>query len=214
METVVNNGITHTTSRSAITLDSISASQYQKEGTLSAQIRQVMTTVSSYPSKKVENSLQNNPFSAADFGFEKQDYTSVENRMAWINVPFGIKQEDVVAKLAAASANGACIYRVLSNEPILSDDQKYAVEQGIRTKDDFAKSQAVRYPENQETLANGSANKLTLDKAGNVQYRRTFYWNTPMADVDARTADTSKHYLSAELEAELNGASVMVGQTI
>src|SRR5690349_20602069 len=95
------------------------------------------------------------------------------------------------------------IYRVLSNAPILTEDQKYAVAMGLRTKDQFANSQAIRYPESHE-----DAGQLVLDRAGKVQYRRTFFWPTAMADIDQRGGEV---YLSAELEAELNGAHVMQG---
>lgn len=209
--TTNSQGVKTVVTSGPISLDKIDKSNFQKPGTLTAQIRQDVITVSYYPSKKISNEMQANVFSNEDFGFEPQVFESKETRVAWFPVPEKITVEEVKIKLAAAVANGACIYRVLSHEPILSKDQTYAIEQGIKTKDDFANSQVVRYPENTETLEKGIANTLTL-KGGLPQYRRTFLWLTPMDDQDAR--DTTKVYMSAEIEAELAGASVMQGQAL
>jgi hypothetical protein len=199
-------------SKSKITVDSLNKTEFTKEGTLTAQIRQKVVTKSFYPSKKTSSDLSGNVFANSDFGFTEQEFESVEERVAWIPVPEKISSEEVQKKLDAAFANGACIYRVLASHPILDENQKYAVSQGIRTLDQFANTQALRYPENPETVANETAGKLILDKSGNVQYRRTFFWATAQVDVDIR--DAAKSYLSAELQAELAGASVMQGQTI
>lgn len=206
------SGVRHESATTPISLDKIYKADYQKEGTLTAQIRQTVTTKSFYPSKKTSNNLQANIFSNEDFGFEEQEFTSTEERVAWLPVPANAKQADIVAKLKAASAKGACIYRVLSNTPILSEDQKYAISQGLRTMDDFANSQVVRYPDGTTKDEVDVSGQIVLDKAGHVQYRRTFFWNSPMTDQDAR--DENDVYVSAELEAELSGASVMQGQSL
>lgn len=206
-------GVRHVISKSAITLDKIGASEFQKEGTLSAQIRQTVTRESYYPSKKTSSSMQANIFDNKDFGFEEQRFESVENRIAWIPVPTNITEAEVKAKLEAAQKNGACIYRVLSNKPILDENQKYAVEQGLRTLDMFANAQVVRYPKgSKDEAGNDNAGKIWTDASGNVQYRRTFFWLTAMEDFDAR--DKGESYVSPEIKAELAGASVMTGQTI
>lgn len=201
------SGIRKETKKSKIVAEKLYVSNFQKPGTLTAQIRQQIETKSFYPSKKVDSDMQANIFSAADCGFGEQEFTSTEERVAWIPVPSTIKLAEVQAKLDAAFANGACIYRVLSNQPILDENQKYGITQGLVTKDHLANSQVVRYPEDHATEPNG----LVKDKAGNVQYRRTFFWNSAKEDVDARDGQV---YLSAELKAELEGASVMEGQTI
>lgn len=212
MTTTSPNGVKQTVTKSPVILEKIYKADFQKEGTLTAQLRQVITTVSSYPSKKTANELQSGLFSTEEFGFESQDFESTETRVAWIPVPENATQEQIAAKLAAANQAGACIYRVLSNAPILSADQKFAISNNMKTIDDFADTQVVRYPENEETIANGTAGKLTLDKSGRVQYRRTYFWNTPQADIDTR--DGVNVYESAKIKAELAGASVMQGQTL
>lgn len=200
-------------SKSAITLDEIKVSENQKEGTLTAQIRQTITTVSMYPSKRVDSNLQDSLFAAADFGFVDKPYTNTENRVAWIPVPTDATKETVAPALAKASANGACIYRVMSNAPILEDRQQYAISQGLRTMDEFADTQAVRYPIGAKNDAGEDiSNQLVLDGSGKVQYRRTFYSATPKEDVDNR--GQIEEFRSAAIKAELMGASVLAGQTV
>jgi len=213
MSTQTNNGVKTEIVKSEITLDKIYAAEFQKEGTLTAQIRQIVTTKSSYPSKKVVNNMQGGIFDNEEFGFEAQEFESQEQRVAWIPVPVNASAESIAAKLAKANANKAVIYRALSNEPILTEDQLYAIKVGLATKDQFANSQAVRYPAGTEKDGVDVSGKLTLDKAGKVQYRRTFFWNGAQPDVDVRDA-SKEGYLSPELKAELAGASVMQGQTL
>lgn len=202
-----NNGVRKEVSKSGITLDKVSKSDFQKEGTLTAQIRQVITTKSYYPTKKTDSSMQANIFATGDFGFAEQEFESTETRVAFIPVPENITEEQVKAKLEAAHKSGATIYRVLASRPILDENQKYAIQQGLTTLDKFANSQVVRYPKSD--VAN--AGKIWCDAEGKVQYRKTFFWLTAMDDQDARGTD---HYMSPEIKAELAGASVMQGQTI
>jgi len=200
--------IRHELSKSVITLTRMYVAEFQKEGSITAELRQEVTTKSFYPSKRIDSNLQDNMFGTEEFGYDEQEFTSVETRMAWIIIPIGTPEAEVAKRIAAANANGASIYRVLSNEPILDDNQKYSIVQGLRTKDQFANSQVVRYPENHAT----KPNELILDKAGNPQYRRTFFWKTAKADMDLR--DASKVYMSPEIAAELEGASAVQGQTL
>lgn len=209
---VRNNSVRKEVTKSGISLDKIYKNDFQKPGTLTAQIRQVVDTKSFYPSKKVDSNLQSNIFVGADFGFEDQMFGATETRVAWIPVPEAITPEEVTARLEKAFSNGACIYKVLSCEPILDDNQKYAIEQKLRTMDDFADAQAVRYPVNEATKADGTANKLILDARGNVQYRRTFFFLSAQEDLDVR--EQVVPYVSAKLKAELVGAAALSGQTI
>lgn len=192
-----------------ITLDRVYHSgEFQKPGTKTAQIRQIVTTKSFYPSKKTSSDLQANIFDNKEFGFEEQEFTSVENRMAWLLVPADMAEEAIKARVAAI-ANTGHIYRVLSNKPILDENQKYAIAQGLRTMDDFAKTQVSRYPADD---AAGRGGQLILDKAGNVQYRRTFFWKSKIADQDFR--GKGEVYVSPEILAEMHGASVLSGQEL
>lgn len=213
-KTVPTTGIRTETKKDPIALSRIFSGDFEKkdksgkEITKTAELRQVITTKSFYPSKKVESNLQNGLFSIDKFDIEEQVFDSVEQRVTWIPVPVNATEELVKKALETDIANGATLYKVLSNKPILDENQEQAIKLGFRTYDDFANSQAVRFPETHET----TPNELILDKNGNVQYRRVFYWKTPHEDVDLR--DTSKVYVTTEMEVELHGASVLEGQKI
>lgn len=208
-----NNGILKQTTKGAIKCSRVyDNGEFQKEGTLTAEIKQEVKTVSSYPSKRVDSNLQSNVFGADDFGFAPKNFESTETRVAWIPVPTGTTPDAVQAKLDAALKGGACIYRVLSSAPILDKNQEYAIAQGLRTLDQYANSQAVRVPKNDDTVANGTAGKLILDAKGQVQYRKTFFWASAQEDHDVR--DQVVPYVSPELKAEMQGASILEGQTI
>lgn len=213
-ETTSASGVKKVVSVSEITLDKLGVSgEFQKPGTITAQIRQIVRTESSYPEKKVTSNLQANFFATEDYGFGSKDYSNDENRVAFLLVPENATEAIIIAKLQTANAAGGCIYRVLSNSPILDDNQKYAISAALRTVNQFANSQVVRYPKTAENDLKGLSGKIWTDAAGNIQYRRTFYWNTPQEDVDLR--DASKPvYMSPEIAAELKGAGVLKGQTL
>jgi len=189
--------VRRTSSRSPITVDSVAASDFQKEGTLTAQLRQVITNKAFYPSKSVDNNMSDNIFAESEFGFEEQEFESEETRVAWLLVPEGTTPEAVLARLAQKP--GAMLYKVLANQPILTDDQLYSISIGQRTKDDYANSQVVRYPEGHE-----NAGAIILDEHGKVQYRKVFFSSTAKEDMDLRNADPNNMYQSAEIAAELN----------
>lgn len=200
--------------KSEITLDKIEDGQWQKAGTTTAQIRQVVTTKSFYPSTKVTSSFQANVFDTAEFGFTDQEFENKETRVAFLLVPKNITKEEVEKRLKLAYAEGGTIYRVLANRPILDENQQYAIAQGLSTLDVFANSQVVRYPENEATIKDGTAGTIWKDANGNVQYRKTYLWLTAKEDVDLRGDAKYPPYQSPEIKAELEGAAVLQGQTI
>lgn len=195
----VNSSIRKEVSKSAISISRVYKSDYQKEETLTAELKQTVTTNSFYPTKSVANSLQDNIFSMSDFGFEEQSYENKEVRVAWIDVPEGMTKEQVQVKLS--SVEGATLYRVLSNRPIISDTEQYAIDNPELevSLGDFANRQAVRFPKGHE-----SEGELATDANGKVQYRRIAFSKTNAVDTDNRTEDPADFYASPELEAELN----------
>ena len=196
--------------RGKITLRRIFENTWQKPGTLTAEIEQEVTTFSTYPAKKISSDKQSALFDVEDFGFEApKPYESVETRIAWVFVPLDSTEESVKAKLEAAEARGAVIYKVLSSQPILDENQLYAIKNGLgnSSKASFANTQVCKYP-----MGHADEGKLILDSHGNPMYRRTFFWHEAHADEDFRSVDDV--YMSPEIKAELLGASAIKGQTI
>lgn len=203
---ISSNGIRTEVSKSVISFDKFSVSEFQKKGTKTAHLRQSITTKSYYPSAKTSSDMQVGLFASEAFGFTNQEFESVENRMAFILVPVSATEAEVKAKLDILNANGATIYKVLDTKPILDENQEYAVGQGLRSMADYAATQAARYP-----VGHADAGKLILSKAGHVQYRRTLLWDSPMADQDSRGTEV---WISPAIAAEINGAGVLAGQNL
>lgn len=195
-----SNAIRKQTIEHPVTLDLIKTSDYQKEGSKTAQLRQKIVTKAFYNSKQSANDLTDSIFDNADFGYAEQEFESTENRVAFLNVPENITPEEVIAKLAATPK--ARIYKILSNYPILTQSQQYAINQGLRTKDEFANSQVARYGEN--TSDASLVGKLVLQD-GKPQYRATFFSAKGAPDVDLRSADPADFYTTPEIYREMTG---------
>lgn len=190
---------------SPVTVGRIYKSEYQKEGTMTAELRQTIKTVSYYPEQVVVDSLRDNIFSTEDFSFAESTYENVENRVSWIDVPESATMESVAAKLA--TFEGANLYKILSNKPILSDRQQHAIDSPDidADLDTFADSQATRFGEKHD-----NAGELVCDTNGKIQYRGVFFSATGKEDIDLRTADLADFYASEALHAELAGDSPVI----
>lgn len=203
--------IQKSTTKSTLTVSKIFKSNYQKEGTMSAELRQVVTTTSIYPSKRVSNSLEDNIFETDEFGFDEgQTYENEETRVAWIDVPENSTVESVMERLSKYP--DACLYRIMDNQPIVSDSEDYAIHNDDLnvTLDTFANGQVVRFPKGHPTEG-----ALALDTNGKVQYRKVAFSAKGKVDVDNRQASMDYGYISEEIKAEVNGAATVVdGQTI
>lgn len=192
-------------SKGALEISRVHATAYQKEGTLTAEIKQTVTTKSFYPSKSVSNNFQDNPFSTSEFGFSEKEYKSDSKRVVWVDVPMDSTMESVTAKLAALPQ--ATIYRIYANKPIVSDNQTYAINAGLTTMDAIAEKQVIRYPE-----GDAQAGKLIL-KNGKPQYKADFFKSTSTVDQDLRTEDPSDYYATGAMKVELSGV-ISVGQQV
>ena len=112
----------------AVTFDELYKSEYQKPGTLTARVRQIVETLSYYPNMIPTNSKSDNLFSNDEFGeaTEEQVFSSEENRVAFINVPLDATKEEIEKRLAALGVK-ARIYKELSSKPILTVEQRRAI---------------------------------------------------------------------------------------
>ena len=191
--------VTKNVSYGAVTIDSIKASKYQKSGTLTAQLRQIVTTITTYPSTQISDGMSDNLFGASEFNVaDGKSYTNTENRIAFINVPDTATVQVMEQKLAALIAAGKtpCIYKTISNSPILSENQEVAIVKGFKTLSDFANAQVVRYGKNHE-----NAGALILDGNGNPIYKRTGFKADKVED--SNDCGHSEVFMSAEIKEEL-----------
>lgn len=201
----MSNAQNTTVTRSKLSFSRLYKAAYQKAGSKTLEVKQIITTTASYPTKKYNSSLQDGLFTESEFGAETNEYTTQETRVAWILIPED-KTEGQVKEMLSKFPN-SCIYKVLSNEPILDENQRQSISSGLKTLADFANAQVIRYGDNHE-----NAGQLILDANDNVQYRRTFFSKEEKADEDYR--GNGKVYMSREIEMELNGASVYFDQNL
>lgn len=187
-----NGNVKIEVTRYPIEISEIRVSDFQKKGTKTAILKQKVETKSFYPSAQVSNEFQDNLFTTEDFGFEDKVFTNTRTNVVFLDIPEDTTSKQLQARLDKFPE--ATLYRVLSNRPILTSNQEYAIKEGLRTLDDFAHSQVIR---------DGETQSLILDNNGNIQYRVTFFSLLDKQDVDGRNGDV---YMSEELEAEYNAA--------
>lgn len=149
-------------------------------GKMEVELRQEVVT--SYPSIKLSNNLSEALFTEAEAGIKKQSFT--ETRVAWQKVGNITDIDAVITKLADLNAK---LYRVLSLNPILTDSDKSAITAELTTKENIASKQL---------LVNNTTQEPILYE-GKLQYRRIFYSNTSIEDVDYRVEQLAKIKLSS-----------------
>lgn len=139
-----NTGVTYQFGK--IVVDKVGPSLNEKKH--QAQLRQLVTSI--YPGVRPGNSLTDPLFSAEAFGAKAQEF--VEERVTWVPVPVGTTKEQVEAQLEKLP--NARLVRILSLNPILTEEQKNAMKAGLSkstetgaplTEDDYREKQAVRY---------------------------------------------------------------------
>lgn len=208
--TNVNNRIRKEIQKEEIVLSRVYKGDYQKEGdgVKTSELKQKVITTSWYPTKSISSDKQGTIFQMSDFGFDEKPFVNTETRVAWIDTPENMSFEEVQDRLKEFP--DAVLYRVMSSHPILTEQQKYAVEddQYNVTYDDYANRQAVRYPEGHPL-----AGKLALVN-GKVQFRAIFFSEVAHEDEDTRTSDPADTYLTDELKAAMNPVHVVKGQRL
>lgn len=187
---------------SSIVVSRVYKTNYQKDNTMTAELKQTVTTKSYYPTKSVSNELKDNPFSNAQLGItEGEPYVQNETRVTWIEVPVDSTVESVQAKLATLP--NASIYKILANKPILSSSQQAGIEAGLTTTDIIADGQAVRYSKDHL-----QAGKLVLHN-GKPQFRVTYFKSLGSPDMDMRTPEAADFYATPKMKAELENSVVV-----
>lgn len=156
-----------------------------KEVKQTAQLRQVVTTV--YPASSFGNEFQDALGSAPDG--EAYD----ENRMAFVDVPKNVTEEQVQAMID--ELEDAVIYKIITSDysELLTSNQINWAERMIESDEE-----KVAYFENiRNNLLVKNSDSEAIDRKGNVidnptsdnprcQYKATYFSKTARADVDTR----------------------------
>lgn len=166
---------------SKITVDEVKPHISGNEKKAQAQIR--MTVSTTYPEAGVGNSLNDSIFGTEEFGFD-EGQTYDEKRVAWIDVPSSHTKESVEAQLAKFPE--ARIYRVLSLEPILTEQQKRAMETGLSRNQKNEVITMQHYKDAQQVINPETGEAILYN--GLPQYRIVAFSAKAKADVDMRPA--------------------------
>lgn len=203
-----SNSVRVEKSYSDITLDSIRVGQFQKANTKTAVLRQLVTITSHYPETHISNDLSDALVDNREFHFAETSRERFENRVAFVPVPAHYTEAQVEQAVTKANGLGARLYRVLSFQPILSeDDRRYLDRQDAAGQAEFmerrAARQVLRYPQ-----GHAQAGQLILDGMGRIQYRDTYLSVEGREDVDSRDPNCcwAPQSLIAEARQQLGNA--------
>ena len=184
-----------------IVVSKIYKATYQTEGTMTAELKQTVITKNFYPTKSVSNELKDSLFSVAELGIpEGEPFESTETRVTWNDVPLDATIKSVTEQLK--SFPEARIYKMLSNQPIISSSQQAAIDQGLTSLEKIADQQAVRYP-----LSNEKSGQLVISN-GKPFFRVTYLSLTNEKDTDTRDANQENVFMTAKMRQELSASGV------
>lgn len=204
----MNTQVKKTTTRSALKVTGVYASKFQKEGTLTAEVKQTSTVTSEYPAMSVSNNRQDSLYAIEDFNLKPQVFKHERTDVAFLTVPAG-KTVEIVQKDLAANPN-ACLYQVISNKPILSTSQTQAIDNNLTTIEAIAESQLVRYGADRDGHKKG---EILLDSLGRPQYKATYFSGKNRPDEDNRSDDPQDFFITQSIRMELEEVPV-IGQNI
>ena len=189
-----------TIERQPVVVSRLYKTEYNRDDAQTVELKQCVLKKTEYHDNTLSSDLSDNLYSHKDFRNESSNVfvSPPETRVTWLNIPEEVTLEEFEERLN--KAEGACIYKILSNSPILTQAQQYAVNNPNSPLDieHYCKAQVVRYPATSER-----AGEIVLDPNGRVQYRATFFSATHKDDVDERSYDVEgivPEFLLAELE--------------
>ena len=186
-------------------------SHYQKPGTVTAELKQEVNTISLYPDKIIRDDLHGNIYDISEFEQAQKKYDNKRTDVAWIDIPEGQTFENVLHRLNDYPK--ATLYRILSSEPIMSSSSQMYYDRLVsegqeamaaQFKDRVANSQVLRYgsDSDDESIKKG---ELILDAYGKPQFKACFLDETgEKQDQDFRIEDATSYYKTMEILMILN----------
>lgn len=176
--------------REPVLVNRVYKSKYQKNGSLTAELTQKVTTLTYYPTSQINNGLGDNLFADTEFDLGSQEpYEKVEVRYAWIDIPDTSGVEDLQERLKKCP--NACIQKITSSTPILDENQEENIAKGILDKDRVADKQVVKYGDNHKQKG-----EYILKNGFPIYKRNNFFTNI----VEDESNITDEHYLSETMQ--------------
>lgn len=176
-----------TSTFSSIVVEALERNKFS--GKLQARISSIETITSVYGIKNGASSLDSPLFPSKDFG-EGETHVNESKRVFFLSVPDNM---DTVEKVQEHLKNfpNLHLFRILSNKPILSNEDLAAIENGKLTLDTKANSQVVR--DNEGRL---------VGFEGKPQYKRICLSTEFKEDEDLRNSEGA--YTSPEIWEEMH----------
>ena len=125
--------------------------------------------------------------------------------VAWMDIPQCVTVEALTERLKKFPE--ATIYKIVDNHPILTDNQKYAINQGLRNMEDYANAQVVRHGSD-DPEGKWAAGDLVLDNLGRPVYKATFFSSVKKDDVDRRDSNPLNYLVTEEIQNEMSGVAI------
>jgi hypothetical protein len=163
------------TVKNPITIDKVELNQF-KDTMNSAQLRQVIEKT--YQAASISNDKKDAFTDFEDFDLEEKTFQ--ETRVTWVDVPLDWEVEKCEERLL--SMEGACIYRELSSEPILTTNH-YGYMDSLETEGE--RTEFLEGIKDSQQVVNGETGEIILH-GGLPQYRAVFFSATEKEDVDTR----------------------------
>lgn len=129
-----------TSTFSPVVVESVERNQFS--GKLQARISSIETIISVYGIKNGASSLDSQIFSTKDFG-EGETHKNESKRVFFLSVPETMDTIEKVQEHLKKFPN-LHLFRILSNKPILSDEDLASIKNGKLTLDTKANNQVVR----------------------------------------------------------------------
>lgn len=169
----MKNQIKKTVTKGALTIESVTADKYNDER-MSAQLRQMTTTISEYPSKGGSDK-QSSLLTGSGESFKKESL-----RVCFVPVDLGSTKESVSELIA--SLPDATIYQIVSTDiqDVLTDGHRYQIEEGGLLLEDLEEKYSIPV----KNKAGDLTSERVSDDEGNTIYRAVYFSADGQEDIN------------------------------
>ncbi len=191
-----------TTERLPLEVSRVYINEFQKDFTLTAELKQTVISTVTYPPKKsVSHSRQDNPFDLSLFNpslYEEKVFSRSKVYVAFIEVPLEFDTVEKVREYFKKYPN-AIVYKVLSNYPILTEEQDFSL---TATEDALLRQEKLDIIANRQLFARRGM--IVLDPNGKPQFIATYLSLEFREDEDLRTKSFDDYYKNRKVRVLLD----------